>query len=131
MRICPNCKTSHFDMDTKCNKCGYPLRVNPYEKVVVYKSNTADGNPVFVVEPKKNTLSNSQRVSKFFMSISCVLNMLIFLSLVAFLSLMDTFFASILDAVSVLDVVKMFDVVNTFEFYFVKIKIIISRFCRF
>ena len=48
MRVCPNCKTSNFDVETKCTKCGYPLSLNPSEKVIAVPQNSTGENTVFV-----------------------------------------------------------------------------------
>ena len=71
MRVCPNCKTSNFDVDTKCTKCGCPLRLNPSEKVIAFPQNSADENTVFV-KTKVNETNGLKRVAKAFMIVSCV-----------------------------------------------------------
>lgn len=112
MRICPNCKTTNFDMDTKCNKCGYPLRVKPYEKVVACPSDTVGGNTVFVVRRKSNALSNSQRVARAFMIISCIVNILSFWALLVFLYWLDNLFTDVFNIINIFSADSILNIVR-------------------
>ena len=89
MKICPNCKTNNFDMNTECEKCGYPLRLNFNETVVAHLSNTDGAKPVFTVTRKTTNLSNSQRVARAFMIVSCILSIFSFFCFVVFLNFVD------------------------------------------
>ena len=82
MKVCPNCKTSNFDIDTKCTKCGYPLRLAPFEKVIAFPQNSADENTVFV-KTRVNETKGLQRVAKAFMIVSCVCHAVYFVLLLA------------------------------------------------
>ena len=72
MKICPNCNTKNFDINTKCEKCDYPLDTSPFETVVFMPPQNAsrDSKPTYDVKPVgPNSL---QSVAKAFLIVSCV-----------------------------------------------------------
>lgn len=73
MKICSNCGTQNFDTAEKCEKCGCPLRVRPYETVVAISPQNKS-EQVFMVKQKGPT--QLQTAAKVFMILSCILNVI-------------------------------------------------------
>ena len=70
MKTCPNCGASNFDIDDKCGKCAFPLKVMPFETVVAFPQQSND-QQIFLV--KKKEVTSLQKIAKAFMVVSCVL----------------------------------------------------------
>lgn len=82
MRICPNCSTKNFDVNTKCEKCDYPLTTKHFENVVTLLPENASVEPksMFYIRPK--SVNGLQSVAKAFMIVSCVFFSLSFITII-------------------------------------------------
>lgn len=72
MKICPNCNANNFDISEKCERCGYPLNVSPFETVVWEPRQTSPDTPKPEYSIKPGGASTLQTVARVFMIIACI-----------------------------------------------------------